>query len=373
MALIPSESASFPDLLGRGLGASKKSKWRIPDEIALPAAEPVASKVEPVSQPEPVAEQVESKIEVLPQLELMAEPVESNAEVVPQLEPVESKIEVVPHLEPIAEPVESRIEPVPQLEPVAEYPFFTETSPAVPEPPLETTVEVSSAVELPASEPILPPAPLPEEKKVAAPTHAPIPIVRVARSIANRAPKSNPDLPASGPADQIEQTQATIAPAPAVPRLRTPLAKTRLRPRPSLQPRVGIGDDIFASTDFGQPAASEAPSSGVSVPIAPQYAALQSAPVAATGDAEEFRFPEADTTSPNLQSRRRTRLWRFILWELVALTIAVLAIMVGLSHRVADDPVAMAAKIVTIVFAIAVAVIPVVFYGRPEILPRSDR
>lgn len=30
MSLIPSESASFPDLLGRGLGASKKSKWREP-------------------------------------------------------------------------------------------------------------------------------------------------------------------------------------------------------------------------------------------------------------------------------------------------------------------------------------------------------
>ena len=41
MSLIPSESASFPDLLGRGLGASKKSKWRVPhvlDQPATPAA-----------------------------------------------------------------------------------------------------------------------------------------------------------------------------------------------------------------------------------------------------------------------------------------------------------------------------------------------
>jgi hypothetical protein len=38
-----------------------------------------------------------------------------------------------------------------------------------------------------------------------------------------------------------------------------------------------------------------------------------------------------------------------------------------------DDPVSTVAKIVTIVSTIAVAVIPVVFYGLPETLPRSNR
>jgi hypothetical protein len=315
----------------------------------------VASRVEPVPEPEPVASEVKA---------------------VPEPEPAAFEVERVAEPEPIAEPVVSKIEPVSEPEPVAEPPSFTETPP-VPAPPFETTLEVSSAVDLPPDlplpEPIVPPAPLPEENKVAAPTHAPIPIVRVPRSIANRASKSNPDLPASEPGDSGEQTEQIIAPAPVVPHLRTPLVKSRLRPRPTLQPRVGIGDDIFASTDFGQPEASEVTSSGVVVPIAPQYAALQSAPATAANDAEEFRFPEADTAWPDMERRRRARLWRFILWELVALTIAVLAIMVGLSHRVPNDPVAMVAKIVTIVFAIAVAVIPVVFYGWPKTLPRSDR
>src|SRR6476646_10366154 len=64
MSLIPSESASFSDLLGRGLDASKKSKWRVPHQLdqppAPPKVEPAVAEaapqnvVEEAPQPEPV-------------------------------------------------------------------------------------------------------------------------------------------------------------------------------------------------------------------------------------------------------------------------------------------------------------------------------
>src|SRR5947209_20416586 len=48
MSLIPSESVSFSDLLGRGLDGSKNSKWRVSpaeEKAAVPSLkEPVASK-----------------------------------------------------------------------------------------------------------------------------------------------------------------------------------------------------------------------------------------------------------------------------------------------------------------------------------------
>src|SRR3954447_10384313 len=57
MSLIPSESASFPDLLGRGLGASKKSKWRVPHVLDQPAPPP--PNIEPLSEPPPAAPVIE--------------------------------------------------------------------------------------------------------------------------------------------------------------------------------------------------------------------------------------------------------------------------------------------------------------------------
>jgi hypothetical protein len=136
-----------------------------------------------------------------------------------------------------------------------------------------------------------------------------------------------------------------------------------------LQPRFAPAEDPVVSVDSGAPPSES--QHGIPVPIAPQYAALQFTPAAATDDAEQFEFPEADK-GPNAV-RRRARLLHFVLWELFALTVVGLAIMVGLSHRLPDDPVATAAKIVAIVFAIAVAAIPVVLYGLPETLSRSNR
>jgi hypothetical protein len=221
--------------------------------------------------------------------------------------------------------------------------------------------------------PVPTPAALSEEKTVTAPTHAPIPIVRIARSMADRAVESNPDVSVSVQTDPIQQEQPIGDSQPVIPAGRTSLFRPRVRPRPPLQPRFEPPQDAVEPVDSRAPAPAPAPEPqpGTRVPIAPQYAALQFTAAAPNDDAEEFGFPEADK-GPNAV-RRRARLLRLVLWELFAFTVAGLAIMVGLNHRSPDDPVALAAKIVTIVFAIAVAAIPVVLYGLPERLPQSDR
>lgn len=372
MALIPSESASFPDLLGRGLGASKKSKWRVPDEVAPPISEPLPSKADPVC---------EEKTAVHPPL--FAE--EPQSLLVP---PPESSPEVpLPPDLTGAGPIDLLAEILP-LEAVTAATLAEE---AVSLPPVESTAtaEVLPVPEAPSPETTIAAVPSSDEVKAFAPTHAPIPIVRIPRSIGTRAAKLNSDLPAPGPVDPAEREDLVTAPAPPNTPLRTPMA--RLRPRPTLQPRAGLGDDILDSVNFAtapsEPplsghlipqtssstvAAPEQSSSGVSVPMAPQYAALQAADAGAV-NGEEFQFREEETAESSMQRRRRARLWRFVLWEFCALVIAVVAIMVGLSHRLADDPVAVAAKIVTIVFAIVVAALPVFFYGFPETLPGSNR
>jgi hypothetical protein len=292
MPLIPSESASFPDLLGRGLGASKKSKWRIPDEIVAPVSEPQAPEAEPVPEPNTNSE---------------APPLAEN----PQ------PISIAPSVE------------------------LTPPAPSVPQaPPPETETAPTS---------------LPEEKKVEGSTHAPIPIVRIARSIADRAAPSTQDLPAPASTDPAQPS----------------LAKTRLRPRPTLQPRFKTEDAAANPINLRAPASELHPDSPA--PVAPQAAAPQMSPPTVAAHAEDFGFLETVAASSNLRNRRRARFWRFFVWELFALTVTIVAIVVGLVHRPPDDAMAMAARIVTIVFAIAAAAIPVVFYGLPETLPEAKR
>jgi hypothetical protein len=219
------------------------------------------------------------------------------------------------------------------------------------------------AVELlePVNAPVLSPA----QKKADTPTHAPIPIVRIARSIADRAPEATPDLSAIASAESIQPDQEPIPSPPPT------LARPRLRPRPTLQPRFKTEHDVARTID-SQDAVGEMPA-GVPVPVAPQYAAFHLSAPAPANEVEEFGFPESPATWSNLRARRRARFLRFVVWEVFALTITGLAGVVVLVHRPPDDALALTARIVTIAFAIAAATIPVVFYGLPETLPESDR
>ena len=310
MSLIPSESASFPDLLGRGLGASKKSKWRISDEISLPPAAPPPPKVKPVVKPA------------------------------------------------------AKAQPQPK----------TEKTPPVSEPLVKPKAEIPPAEVPPAPKPAPAPVTLPPAMEVAEPVHAPIPIVRIPRSIANRAGEGK----GVDPEPEVTKTTHRLRPAipsqPAIPPPRTPLAKPRLRPRPTLHPRYESEAVSAESMD----SAATAPQPRAAIPASPApasekpAASLHFTPAGSDDEAEEFGFPEAAAASP-IQRRRRARLLRFALCELFALMALAGAVTLGLAHRLPEDPVSLMAKIATILSAIAVAVIPIVFYGLPETLPRSNR
>ncbi len=231
MSLIPSESASFPDLLGRGLGASKNSKWRAP--FAEDAAPRDKNKARTAARPSP----------------------SSNS-----------------------------IAPVPIQRTVAE------------------------------PQPVAPPAavaPKPMEKALSFPG----PAARMAR------------LPVNG--------LTGLTPA-----------------KPSVSKAAPV------------PAGATAPDA-----LRP----LHFEPATAAGEPEEFGFPEALAPWPSIKRRRRARLIRFVVYEVFAIALLAASVMTGLSHRATEDPLSVVAKILTIVSAIVVAAVPILFYGIPETLPRSRR
>ena len=94
---------------------------------------------------------------------------------------------------------------------------------------------------------------------------------------------------------------------------------------------------------------------------------------ASAHDPEEFGFPEPTVAWPSLLRRRRNRMIRFMGYEIVALAILVVSAVMGIAHRLPDDPLSLVAKIVTIASAVAVVGIPILFYGLPDTLPTSRR
>ena len=96
-------------------------------------------------------------------------------------------------------------------------------------------------------------------------------------------------------------------------------------------------------------------------------------PAASAHDPEEFGFPEPTVAWPSLRRRRRNRMIRFIGYEIFALAILVVSAVMGIAHRLPDDPLSLVTKIVTIVSAVAVVGIPILFYGLPETMPTNRR
>ena len=76
---------------------------------------------------------------------------------------------------------------------------------------------------------------------------------------------------------------------------------------------------------------------------------------------------------PEVARRRRQKFVRFLVIEAIALGILILSANLALGGHAQDDWVGVIAKIVTIGMAIAIAVVPIVFYGLPETLPRQPR
>jgi hypothetical protein len=92
-----------------------------------------------------------------------------------------------------------------------------------------------------------------------------------------------------------------------------------------------------------------------------------------SGQPEEFSFPDAELPWPDLRRRRRGKMFRFLIFEFITLILLGGAVLLGLSHRLAEDPLTLVARIVTIASAAIVVILPIIFYGLPETLPQGRR
>ena len=306
MSLIPSESASFPDLLGRRLGASKKSNWRLP---VLPEAEQ-----KPPPEAEPKA----------------------------------------PSQPPPASPPAGR-QGFPKRAPAVVPP----APPAAASPPLSVRKAPAQALR-PVPFPSIPPA------------RGPVDPASPARVEEKKAIKSPPRVLET----ERQRMAATDAGRSVVPAPRMPLAKPRQRPRPVLQPRplAPPAPAKSAAGNFGakQNAAHVRPESRKSAPPSSDVQPyLPQQPM--DGGPEDETLWDDPMPWPDLARRGRSKLTQFLIIEGIALLILIVSVNVALSNRAPDDWIAVIAKAMTITMAIVLAVVPIIFFGLPETLPRERR
>lgn len=147
-------------------------------------------------------------------------------------------------------------------------------------------------------------------------------------------------------------------------------------PNAEARPALPLDANAILAALAGAPSAAAlvvAPSA-TPIAVAPKpRPPLHFQPAASAHDPEEFGFPEPTVAWPSLLRRRRNRMIRFMGYEIVALAILVVSAVMGIAHRLPDDPLSLVAKIVTIASAVAVVGIPILFYGLPDTLPLSRR
>ena len=74
-----------------------------------------------------------------------------------------------------------------------------------------------------------------------------------------------------------------------------------------------------------------------------------------------------------ISRRRRLKLVRFIIFESVALVALLFSAKLGMSHPFPGDPLRPWFRILTILVAVIVGGIPIIFYGLPPSLPQNRR
>jgi hypothetical protein len=74
-----------------------------------------------------------------------------------------------------------------------------------------------------------------------------------------------------------------------------------------------------------------------------------------------------------LLRRRRSKVIRFIIAQASAIGVLLLSGTFALSLRLADPALALSMNIVTIAAAVAVAMIPIIFFAVAPVLPRGER
>ncbi|HEY2123836.1 MAG TPA: hypothetical protein VGG94_00110 [Chthoniobacterales bacterium] len=405
MSLMPSESAHFSDLVGCGLDASKKSKWRVPVPEHAAPEEDVSSRVDPVTH--------------FPMTETSQEPFGQSWEQVQQPAPESpaSQWEGAPVLPAAAEPVQ---DPFGQS-----WEQLQQRAPELP-------VNQSEQLQQPALE--SPPASQWEEAPVFPAAEAvQDPFGQSLESLQQPAPESLPAsqweeapvFPATEAVQEpfIQSLEQVQQPAPESPAnqwdgapesLSGPVGSFFAQPMPEAafentyptaqkfeaMPSLPLDANAILAALAGAPSATPLPFAAEPTPAAPPFVAPEPRPIvpeprlvttepklvapeprppmhfqpaASAQDPEEFGFPQPAVAWPSLVRRRRNRRIRFISYEVVALAILVVSAVMGLAHRLPDDPLSLVTKIVTIASAVTVVGIPILFYGLPDTLPTNDR
>jgi hypothetical protein len=75
----------------------------------------------------------------------------------------------------------------------------------------------------------------------------------------------------------------------------------------------------------------------------------------------------------NLPRHRLLKLLRFVMCEVIAVGVLMLAMGFGFSHQIENNLLSLLLKILAIAAAVAAIAVPVIFYGLPDEVSRSDR
>lgn len=371
MALIPSESYSFPEDFVRTVAHARKS-MRQPLQPLPPPPEPepqpLPENVEPVIIEAPVIEQIQPTIAEEPVVMSMPPAVEPEAPVVPDEpkqpvkpmeRPAESKPErfFIPSLVPstlkrkvrwnmraAAEATPASNGDLPDVRPIPGRPEFTIVRSEPLPPPLKPKPDIRPKISLPPIVPV---------QKQEAPIAVPEPV--------------NEEPPAPLPAMPEPLMEETTAPPPVIPGARIVEA-----------PSADLVQTLLARALFGS--AEPVPTvEGVAPPTEPVPVSPQTfSPVTfqsgllfdKVAENPVRQFSEARTAPERKRLSAKVR--RFLFWEALAVGTLVPLAIVGLL-RVFQNPVAvLLIDIATIAAAVAATVMPIFFFAAAPSLPRGE-
>ncbi len=196
------------------------------------------------------------------------------------------------------------------------------------------------------------------------------------------------------PSLKRKQTQPAPIPAPSAVSKEPEENKDRLKPPHAVTPTEGPSNTAEQLELVPQNAPAEtSPPPNSALPIPPQRSiALMRSKVqpqesATPRPAARPRTPSRGlvvahptpvirgkpASQPSLAPRSRVKLVRFIACEIIAISVLILAMTFGFSHRSSHDFASLLFRILAIAAAVGASSVPVIFYGLPAILPRSER
>jgi hypothetical protein len=94
-------------------------------------------------------------------------------------------------------------------------------------------------------------------------------------------------------------------------------------------------------------------------------------------DAQASSVTDAQSAEVNaariIRHHRRTRMLRFITFEIVTVAITVISALAGISTRFAGDTLTPLFRVLPIGAAMTAVILPILFFGHPEFRNRSGR